>query len=148
MKKIKEKRIRDFSWNDYEISKKRHRELKFFCEQYYEKKSRINYNLSGMQYTGMPKGNKIGNPTERMALENEIYRRDCIMIEEAAIKTNPTIYRYIIKSVANDLTYEQIEYDEEYGRIPYCRTDFYGYKRLFFFILHNLKIGYKMNMDM
>lgn len=138
---IKEKKIRDFSWNDYGISIKRHMELKFFCEQYYEKKSRINYNLSSIQYTGMPKGNKIGNPTERMALENELYRKDCAIMEEAAIRANPSIYRYILKSVAADLPYEQIEYDEQTGKIPYGKTDFYGYRRLFFYFLHRLKIG-------
>lgn len=145
---MKEKRIRDFTWDDYGISRKRHKELQYFCEQYYEKKSKINYSLSGMQYTGMPSGNKIGNPTERMALENDIYYKDCAIMEEAAIRANPAIYRYILKSVANDLSYEQIEYDEETGKIPYGKTDFYGYKRLFFYFLHRLKIGDKLNMVM
>ena len=85
----------------------------------------------------------IGKPTEGRALENLTYENDCRIIEEAAIATNVSIWRYLLRSVTQDLTYEQIDYDEEQGRITICRTDFYGYRRLFFKNLHNLKIGYK-----
>lgn len=142
---MKKKRIRDYTWEDYGISRHRYKELQAFCLQYDEKKSKIRYGLSAIVNEGLPKGNQVGHPTERMALENEQYRKDCYLIEEAAIKANSTIYRSIIKSVTQDLSYEFIEYDEYSGKIPYGKTDFYGYRRLFFFYLHNLKIGDKLS---
>ena len=137
------KKIRDFTWEDYGISTFRYKELKNFCLQYEEKRSKIKYGVSSIQYDGLPKGNMIGKPTEGRALENLTYENDCRIIEEAAIATNVSIWRYLLRSVTQDFTYEQIEYDEEQGRITICRTDFYGYRRLFFKNLHNLKIGYK-----
>lgn len=141
----KQKRIRDYSWDDYGISTFRYRELKNFCLQYDEKKSKIHYGLNSIVNDGMPKSNLSGNPTERVAMENLENQKDCRMIEEAAVATNPGIWKYILKSVTNDLPYELVEYDEEQGKIAMCRTDFYGYRRLFFRNLHLLKIGYKLS---
>lgn len=141
----KKKRIRDYTWNDYGISKFRYQELKAFCLQYDEKKSKIKYGLNAIVNDGMPKGNTTGNPVESIAIENAAIERDCQMIEEAAIATNPTIWKYILKSVTKDLPFELIEYDEEYGRITVGKTDFYGYRRLFFKKLHILKIGDKLS---
>ena len=65
------------------------------------------------------------------------------MIEEAAVRANPGIWKYILKSVTLGLPYEFIEYDSEQGRISVGRTEFYAYRRLFFHVLDFLKIGYK-----
>lgn len=135
------KRIRDFTWNDYGISTFRYRELKNFCLQYDEKKSKIHYGLNCICSDGMPKGNTTSNPVERTAINNSIFKRDCEMIELAAKQANPDIWRYILKSVTSDLPYELVEYDEQQGRIPVGKTDFYGYRRLFYKKLHNLKLG-------
>lgn len=143
--KKSKKKIRDFTWEDYGISAFRYRELKNFCLQYDEKKSKIKYGISAIQYDGMPKGNTTGNPTEIRALENLVYEKDCKMIEEAAIATNASIWKYLLKSVTRDLTYELIEYDEDQGRITVGKTDFYAFRRLFYKNLHLLKIGDKLN---
>ena len=63
------------------------------------------------------------------------------MIEEAAVRADPGIWKYILKSVTLGLPYEFIEYDEEQGKIPMCRSDFYGTRRKFYAILNELKIG-------
>ena len=139
------KKIRDFSWDDYGISKNRHKELKYFCLQYDEKKSQIRYGAAGMKYDGMPHASEPGSPTEQGCLSNLAIQHDCEMIEQAAIAANPEIYQYIIKSVTYDLPYEFIEYDERLGRIPVGKTDFYGYRRLFYYNLHKLKIGDKLS---
>ena len=89
----------------------------------------------------MPKWHMAGNPVERTAINNSVYDHDCEMIELAARQANPDIWRYILKSVTSDLPYELIEYDEQQGRIPVGKTDFYGYRRLFYKNLHNLKLG-------
>lgn len=139
-----QKRLRDMTWEDYGISKNRYAELKAFCLQYGEKKSKIKYGISAAQYDGQPKAHNTGSQTERQAMDNVIYMKDCAMIEEAAIRTNPEIWRYIVKSVTLGLSYEFIEYDNEQGKIPMCKNDFYGTRRKFFSILNEMKMEYKL----
>lgn len=135
------KRLRDMTWDDYGISKHRYQELKAFCLQYEEKKNKIRYGLSSVQNDGAPAGGGVGRPTERQAIDNEQYKKDCLMIEEAAVRANPGIWKYILKSVTLGLPYEFVEYDSEQGKIPMCRSDFYGTRRKFYAILNELKIG-------
>lgn len=139
-----QKRLRDMTWEDYGISKNRYAELKAFCLQYGEKKSKIKYGISTAQYDGQPKAHNTGNQTERQAMDNVIYMKDCAMIEEAAIRTNPEIWRYIVKSVTLGLSYEFIEYDNEQGKIPMCRRDFYGTRKKFYAILNEMKLDHKL----
>ena len=54
------------------------------------------------------------------------------------------IWKYILKSVTLGLSYEFVEYDDEQGKIPVCRHDFYGTKRKFYAILNSLKLGHKL----
>lgn len=143
------KRLRDMTWDDYGISKNRYKELKAFCLQYDEKKSRIQYGTNSsppMWEGGTSGGGFAGKPVERQAIENESYAKDCRMVEEAAIRANPDIWKYIVKSATQDLPYEYVEYDDELGRITVGKTDFYVYRKLFYFYLHRLKIGDKLNV--
>ena len=139
-----QKRLRDMTWEDYGISKSRYAELKAFCLQYEEKKSKIKYGISAAQYDGQPKAHNTGSQTERQAMDNVIYMKDCAMIEEAAIRTNPEIWRYIVKSVTLGLSYEFVEYDNEQGKIPMCRRDFYGTRKKFYAILNEMKLDHKL----
>lgn len=136
--------LRNKSYEDYGISIYRYKELKAFCMQYHEKKDKIKYGITAMNYDGQPKGNSVGSAVEGQAIENEMYKRDCRIIEEAAIQTNPGIWKYILKSVTLDLPYTLIEYDEEFGRIPVGKTDFYANRRLFYYNLNKIKIGDKL----
>jgi len=139
------KRVRDLNWDDYGISKDRYDELRAFCRQYEEKKKKIKYGLPAVKFDGMPRGTGVSNQTEGAAIQNEELRRDCQLIEEAAIRANPSIYRHILRSVTKNIPYEMVEYDHEYGRIPVGKTDFNGYRRLFYFNLHLLKNGFKLS---
>lgn len=139
----KENRVRNLSWEDYGISKHLQNELKAFCLQYDEKKSKIRYSVQGVNYSKSGGGGQISKPTERQAMENARLKYDCEIIEEAAEMTSKELAPYILKSVVKDLTYEYLEYDEELGRIPVGKTDFYGYKRRFFYFLQKIKIGDK-----
>ena len=141
-----QKRLRDMTWEDYGISKNRYAELKAFCLQNEEKKSKINRGVGAMNYDGMPKSNYKENSLETKAIRNVMYQEDCEMIEQAAIATSAEIYQYIIKSVTNDLSYRFIEYDEKLGRIPVGKTEFYAMRRLFYYYLDNLKSGDKINL--
>lgn len=56
--------------------------------------------------------------------------------EEAALLTDKVIAPYILKSVRrHNGTYEDVEFDDKLGRIPVCRTYFYGYRRRFYYML-------------
>lgn len=139
---MKHKRLRDMTWEDYGISKNRYKELKAFCMQYEEKKNKIQYGMNSPNQDGMPRGSRsISSPVEQQAIENTMYMRDIRMIEEAAVKANPVIWKYILKSVTEDLSYEFIMYDKEQGRIPTGKTEFYAYRKLFYHHLDKLKLG-------
>ncbi len=56
------------------------------------------------------------------------------IIRECAARANPAIMEQICLSVTQGKTYEGVEYTE-WGRIPCGRTDFYGYRRLFYHLL-------------
>lgn len=138
---MKGKRTRNVTWEDYGISKNRYRELKAFCLQYDEKKRKIERGTKPMRYDGMPGGGLTSeSPVETQAIRNAMYLDDIRMIEEAAIRTNPVIWKYLLRSVTQDMPYEYIEYDEELGKIPIGRNDFYGERRKFFSILDEMKI--------
>lgn len=124
------KRPRDMTWEDYGLSRNRRKELKAFCLQYDEKKSRIRHAAALAQKDGV-------------SSEIEMYSRDCRMIEEAAVRTDSGIWIYLLRSVTLGLPYERIEYDSELGRIHVCRCDFYGKRRLFFSILNKMKMEHK-----
>lgn len=144
------KRLRDMTWDDYGISKNRYKELKAFCLQYDEKKSRIQYGMKKSPAAGegaLPGGGAAGSPVERQAIENEAHARDCRMVEEAAIRANPGIWKQLLKSVTQDLPYEYVEYDEESRRIMVGKTDFYAYRRLFYYYLDRIKIGDKWSVE-
>ena len=142
------KRIRNMSWNDYGISVHRYNELKAFCLQYDEKKSKINREVSGVRCDGMPKGTGKHDGLENNAIRNAMYETDCRMIEDAALLTSkdvtPDFHKFIIKAVTNDLSYEYIMWLEDAGQIPVGKTDFYAYRRLFYHYLDRLKSGDKM----
>lgn len=145
---MKKKRIRNMTWDDYGISRHRYQELKAFCLQYDEKKSKISRSLSAVNYDGMPRAEGSGNGLEGQAIRNVILIKDIEMIEQAAIAANADLYPYIIKSVANDLSYPFVEYDEDLGRIPVGINEFYGYRRLFYHFLDRLKNGDKLDLSL
>lgn len=136
---MKEKRLRDKTWNDYEISKFRYRELKNFCLQYQEKKDKIQYGISAISMEGQGGSSGLSDPTSKNAMNHVRYLADVQMIESCAMDTNVTLYQYILKSVTEDKSYEDIEFDEKLGRIPCGRTEFYGYRRQFYYLLNRKK---------
>lgn len=57
------------------------------------------------------------------------------LVRTAAEAANKDIAEQIILSVRENKTYEGVEYTEKLGRIPCGRSDFYGYRRLFYHLL-------------
>lgn len=54
----------------------------------------------------------------------------------AAYTANKDIAEYILLSVHKNLSFEGVEYAKGLGRIPCGRTDFYGYRRLFYHLFN------------
>jgi hypothetical protein len=61
------------------------------------------------------------------------------MLRSAANMANKQIAAYLIKSVTEKRSYDRLEFDNELGRIPCGRTDFYGIRR-YFYHLFDLKL--------
>lgn len=63
-------------------------------------------------------------------------KEDTDVMRLAAYEANKDIAEYILLSVKENKSYEGVEYAQGLGRIPCGRTDFYGYRRLFYHILN------------
>lgn len=89
-------------------------------------------------------------PWEGYGLGDKAYRKKLSMIcqskeyegivKDLAYKICPDIAGHLAKSVMKNRSYDKIEFDLELGRICVGKTDFYGYRRLFY---HNLDVALK-----
>ena len=123
-------RKRDMKLSDYNISRAKYNELKYFCMQYEEKKQKLNrsYGIGAVVNDGMPKGNLPGNPVERTAIQNAILQKDIELIEQTVIEADPEIYQWILKNVTQGIPYEWLD-------VPKARKQFYESRRYFFYLL-------------
>lgn len=123
-------RRRQMKLSDYNITRAKYNELKYFCMQYNEKKRELHkgYGLGNVINDGMPKGNIPGNPVESTAIRNTMLQSDIEMIEQTAVEADSEIYQWIIKNVTEGLPYEYMD-------VPINRTDFYSIRKYFFYLL-------------
>ncbi len=123
-------RKRDMKLSDYDISRTKYNELKYFCMQYNEKKQELHrgYGLGNVINDGIPKGNLPGNPVERTAIRNVMLRADVELIEQTAMEADSEIYPWVLKNVTEGLPYEYMD-------VPINRTDFYCIRKYFFYLL-------------
>ena len=123
-------RKRDMKLSDYNISRAKYNELKYFCMQYEEKKQELHrgYGLGAIVNDGMPKGNMPGNPVERTAIHNAMLQTDIELIEQTAMEADADIYQWLIKNVTEGIPYEWLN-------VPRGRKQFYESRRYFFYLL-------------
>ena len=121
---------KDLSLGKYGISKMRYRELKYFCLQYPEKKRWLSETLaiSAVQNDGMPKGNRISDPTAIMADKIEFIWDEIKVIERTALEAAPGMHEQLMKNVTEGIPYE-------YMAVPCGRRQFYDCRRKFFYLL-------------
>lgn len=121
---------KDIKLDEYDISKYRYRELLNFCLQYQEKKKRLGEfsSVSAVCYTGMPKGNKIGDPTAAKASMMLQLEEDIDLIEQTAIAVDAEFYPQLLDNITNGTSYW-------YLNIPYSRASFYRKRKEFFYLL-------------
>ena len=111
---------RDIKLSDYNISRAKYNELKYFCIQYAEKKQKLQnaYGLKATVNDGMPKSNLSGDSTAQEAVRNAMTAR----------KASPEIYKWILRNVTEGTPYEWMD-------VPVGRRQFYEYRRYFFYLL-------------
>jgi len=122
--------LRNMKLSDYNISRAKYNELKYFCIQYAEKKQKLEsaYGLRATVNDGMPKGNLSGDTTAQEAVRNVMLQEDLRLIEEIAKKAAPSIHKWILKNVTEGTPYEWMN-------VPVGRRQFYEYRRYFFYLL-------------
>ena len=120
----------DMKLSDYNISRAKYNELKYFCMQYNEKRRELEkgYGLKAAAHDGMPKGNTRGNPIENQAIRNTMLRAEIELIEQTAIEAAPDIYQQLLKNVAEGIGYDYLD-------VPLSRNRFYDYRKYFFYLL-------------
>lgn len=123
-------RKRDMKLSDYNISRAKYNELKYFCMQYEEKKAEIcnSYGLGAVTNDGMPKRNLPGNSVERVAIRNAMLKADVELIEQTAMEADTEIYKWLIRNVTQGMPYEWLD-------VPKARKQFYESRRYFFYLL-------------
>lgn len=121
---------RDMKLSDYNISRAKYNELKYFCMQYEEKKRELHkgYGLNAIVNDGLPKGNLPGNPVEGQAIRNAVLQADVDLIEHTAMEAGADVYQWLIKNVTEGVPYEWLN-------VPSGRRQFYETRRYFFFLL-------------
>lgn len=123
-------RKRDMKLSDYNISRAKYSELKYFCMQYGEKIQELSrsYGLHAVVSDGMPRGNLPGSPTEQAAVRNAMLRKDVELVEQTAMEADPEIYRWLIKNVTEGIGYDYLD-------VPKSRNRFYDSRKYFFYLL-------------
>lgn len=123
-------RKRDMKLSDYNISRAKYNELKYFCMQYEEKKQELHkgYGLGAVMNDGMPKGNLPGNPTETQAMRNVMLQGDVELIEQTALEADADIYQWLLRNVTEGIGYDYLD-------VPMSRNRFYDSRKYFFYLL-------------
>lgn len=126
--------------NKYWIDKHRHYELKHFCLQYpFWKKTYIEFSDPSIPLSTIdkaPTSNLPGDPTAKRAIMLAQYAEKIKLIEDAAVEADRYLYKYIIKAVTENLSYNQLKAKMD---IPCGRDMYYDRYRRFFWILSDLR---------
>lgn len=109
---------KDIKLAELGVSRKKYRELQYFCLQYEEKKEAA---LSGFERKGEHRARVQEEKRER-------FRKEVELIEQTAIEANPEIYSYLLQSVTQGIGYEYMD-------VPMSKGRFYDYRKLFFVLL-------------
>lgn len=125
----------------HSISRYAYAELRAFCRQYGEKKSKAAAlaDVSSPALTGIPHAPAVSDPVTRAVERREKLLRDCNMIERAAsIPSEGAWYHALILNCCHGIGYLYIEP----AVLPTTnRNDFFRARREFFWALHQLRDG-------
>lgn len=120
-------------------NKARFRELYYFSLQYHELKKKLaEISVIGSPNNdGLPKGYGVGNPTERLGIEQADLISKVRMIEECAAEADPSISRGILKAVTTpNCTYNWLSAN---GWLYCGRDKFYQARQKYYWLLDQRK---------
>lgn len=113
------------------ISKHRYLELKHFCLQYPEWKRELKL-LKWYGSVGDGRGSDVSKPVEWAAQRREMYLKRCEMVEQAAIKSDPDIFEWILRGVTEGVGYGALN-------VPCSKDYYYERYRKFFWVLDKVR---------
>ena len=125
--------------NKWYINKERYYELKHFCLQYPEWKKKLaelSYATYPQQLGFIGADGKLCNPTEKRAIERDIYQSCIEKVDRALEDTDRELAVYILQSIAWGRPFS---YLQTVMRIPCCKDVFYDRYRKFFWILDKIR---------
>lgn len=117
----------------YYISRDRYLELKHFCLQYDEWRSRLR-EINDICARDIEKlgSDQLANETERIALEKLMLKNKMDLVERVAMDTDKSLWFYILKGVTEERTYI---YLSNMMGIPCGKNMYYDRYRRFFWLL-------------
>lgn len=126
--------------NKYWINRHRYYELKHFCLQYplwrqayYAIDDAI---IPPVNLMKLPTSNIQEDITSKYAIMKVSYLEKMKMVENAAFEADKELYRYILKAVTEELSYNYLKTRLD---IPCCKDTYYDRYRKFFYILNRLR---------
>lgn len=126
--------------NKYWISKHRYYELKHYCLQYPLWKSAYaafdDTDIPLSMISNIPTSNMPGDPTGKRAVIKAYYKEKIDLIEKTAMDADQYLYKYILKAVTEELSYNYLRSKLD---IPCSRDMYYDRYRKFFWLLSNKK---------
>lgn len=121
-------------YSEYDISRHRYRELKEFCLQHEEKKSKLNqiYTLSSAPPKTSVMGGITSKPTENKAILAQQLKADITLVEgclKEACSEDVGLLEFLKKNIIYGKGYNTL------GYVPCGMRQFYRLRKKFFFIL-------------
>ena len=118
----------------YGISRAAYEELRAFCLQYDEKRSRLSEVsfLGGVSYESTPVSHGISQPTENLAERLARLNADVEMIDDAAHEAAPGWEAFVIQSVTRNVPFWKLKLDKN---LTIGDNSFHAMRRKFFYVL-------------
>lgn len=117
----------------YYLSRDRYLELKHFCLQYDEWRSRLlEINDISAKDLVIAGSDRLSNETERIALERTVLKNKIDLVERTAMDADKSLWYYILKGVTEERTYI---YLVNMMNIPCGKNMYYDRYRKFFWLL-------------
>lgn len=119
----------------YTLSKAEYLSAKYYALRYNEWQREYNTHkdsVSAINYDGMPKGENVSDPTEKLAERRAELRKKMEIIEESALEADKEFSSYILRRACDGLSYERMNFSEG---LFISKRSFYRRMRKFYYIL-------------
>lgn len=128
---------REYYTGKYSLSKEEYLSAKYYALRYngwLAEYNSLKDSVGAIVSDGMPHAkNNVSDPTERLAERRAELREKMKNVEEAAREAHPQIAKLLMIMATNyDMTFERMKAEHD---IPYERTEFYKYRRKFYYLL-------------